>query len=71
MKQYKYEAPSDKEMEYIQKALEAMNLGNIAELVVDALGKMQVMNVLSLMKTAWSAGFDEGGRQNDKMDTHG
>jgi len=40
-------------------------------LVVDALGKMQVMNVLSLMKTAWSAGFDEGGRQNDKMDTHG
>ena len=60
MKQYKYEAPSDKEMEYIQKALEAMNLGNIAELVVDALGKMQVMNVLSLMKTAWSAGFDAG-----------
>ena len=60
MKQYKYEAPSDKEMEYIQKALEAMNLGNIAELVVDALGRAVVMNVLSLMKTAWSTGFDAG-----------
>ena len=71
MKQYKYEAPSDKEMEYIQKALEAMNLGNIAELVVDTLGRAVVMNALSLMKTAWSAGFDEGGRQNDKMDTQG